>query len=1299
MPQSEPELRTSELWDAISNHEGSLTHRSSEIVAPVAMVLLLRLAEHALPLSPRWRDLRGKELTRFLTEAVASCVKADPGQVAHNRWVAFTVLGAFHLTKLSPKVVGKIVRWSLDFDLESNRGRQLARNALEALLDQASHTKTSSVLSASVPAPVAKLMVDLVKPRPGELVYDPCLGYGELLVAAAARLAQQAPPVASEGHAGLEQFIFAGVAEFPPVVIGLARIILAGVDNPGFESHSALREPSENAPPSGRFDCILCVPPAGRRGVTGPVINIETQTLQHVMASLRQGGRAVVALPESTLFRRGLERKVRQKLLSEYCVNGVVSLPEGAFQPFSGIKRSLLLFRREKPAKTVRFLRAEEWPPYQANSRFASERALEAARNIAETFRNSTSDGCAWETPVAKLAERGWELLAKRTGEEALRHSLSVLAETNKQFDVPPLGNVAEVLLGGSKWGGMATSHRDDPSVVAGIVRVADIGKRRMRNPSRFLTGTRAAGILSEHRLRAGDVLLSVSGTIGKIGIVSESSSIVGALAARGLAVIRPGPRMSPLFLRCLLASDTYQDWLHGHARGVSIQHLSVRTLRRLPVPVPELSLQERLVRQVITQDTDVLSRFRHVLGDGGWDLIDAWLHGPDARELRTFRNASDGLMLLERIAGSVCELRNQVANVGRNTAPNLTRWLSALAEPMRTLRGLNHVPPGPERVAILDGAQVRIGHILADLPESSLPNVDLARDVTRNISRLIRMERESILEHVELEPVVRPGSVAAGDEAEVQVSLENRSRLAVRNVSVSTLPDIGASRVPYLAGQKELSFPVRIPASAPLGNYRFQVRWRADRLDGQQVFGDAPLAVGVQVAREAAPAGDLGTSPYIVGSPIDREEMFFGRGDIINKIRRQLSTTQRANVILLEGNRRTGKTSILKRLQAPNCLPGWIVTNCSFQGGEGHASRAGLPTSEVFRLMARDLGWTASDAGVPAWFPGMDPPDSKKPFKLAFLGALSKAFSGPRPFEAFELYLRAVLEAASPRRVLLMLDEFDKLQEGIDNNITSPQVPENIRYLLHSYPNLSAVITGSRRLKRLREEYWSALFGFGHRVAVGEIRERDARLLVTRPVEGRLSYVPEATDRVVDLCARHPFLIQSLCNRIFDRAAESDRRTVTVGDADRAAMEMVRDNEHFRTLWDYAETERKRFILVLCQRLRKGPDPITLSLLETKLDEFGIIVPRDQRLGDDLDFLRELELLTLDGRTNESTYAIAVPLMAKWIRQSIDFEDQRQRAVQESEELDDGSGYGYGDGSGAGSGDGYGSSAGSETI
>ena len=84
--------------------------------------------------------------------------------------------------------------------------------------------------------------------------------------------------------------------------------------------------------------------------------------------------------------------------------------------------------------------------------------------------------------------------------------------------------------------------------------------------------------------------------------------------------------------------------------------------------------------------------------------------------------------------------------------------------------------------------------------------------------------------------------------------------------------------------------------------------------------------------ARPYDPA-TLGASPYIVGSPVDRQEMFFGRADVIERIQRQVGASTHANVILLEGNRRTGKTSILRQLGNPDALPGWITVDCSLQG------------------------------------------------------------------------------------------------------------------------------------------------------------------------------------------------------------------------------------------------------------------------------------------------------------------------------------------------------------------------------
>ena len=443
------------------------------------------------------------------------------------------------------------------------------------------------------------------------------------------------------------------------------------------------------------------------------------------------------------------------------------------------------------------------------------------------------------------------------------------------------------------------------------------------------------------------------------------------------------------------------------------------------------------------------------------------------------------------------------------------------------------------------------------------------------------------------------------------------------------------------------------IPAERVEGDEWDKVYWNPKTNESRDSLEESPTDNTHQ---------DLGTSPYIVGNPVDQdqERMFFGRATVMDRIKRQLGGSNHANVVLLEGNRRTGKTSILRQLGKKDALAGWIPVYCSLQDVDSVA------TKDVFRLLALRTGWTLADIGIETWVPDLPRPDAGKSFKLAFRAALSHAIDGGHPFEMLELYLSTVANLIKPKRLLLMLDEFDKLQEGIDEGITSPQVPENIRHLLQHLTGLGAIITGSRRLKRLREEYWSALFGLGYRIGVSALPRAEARRLVTEPVYGKLEYDPTASDHVVDLCACHPFLVQSLCSRVFDQAATGATRVITLDIVEQAAEEMVRDNEHFHTLWGYAGSERRRLILALCAAGTSGSYAVSLERLKAKLQENGASHFTDNDLIEDITELRELELLDYD-ESSGGTYRPSVPLMAMWIETNVDFEALRMRALREN--------------------------------
>jgi type I restriction enzyme M protein len=520
--------------------------------------------------------------------------------------------------------------------------------------------------------------------------------------------------------------------------------------------------------------------------------------------------------------------------------------------------------------------------------------------------------------------------------------------------------------------------------------------------------------------------------------------------------------------------------------------------------------------------------------------------------------------------------------------------------------------------------------------------------------------------------PRFDPVGLEAGTAGAITLTLRNEGEMPVRTVDAWASMSLEGKRIfegnaPYLDTGKEMAITATIHAPDQPGPLDFHLTYLCLRLDGAHDTGNSRVTLDVTPRRDQAPLADLGPSPYIVGSPVEQREMLYGREPILRNIRRQLATDHQANVVLLEGARRTGKTSILKRLLLDG-VPGWIPVEVNLQDAEGEQGRAGLTSKEIFRFFAHQLALALVKAGTPVWLPDAPPPGPGR-YELQLRRALNAYFADDHPFEAFEIYVKTVIEAVAPKRVLFMLDEFDKIQEGIDAQITSPQVPENIRHLLQTYSQVGGILSGSRRITRLRNEYWSALFGIGYAVRVGPLEVEAACDLVTGPAAGKLVYAPDARDRIVDLCACQPFLIQTMCNRIFEAADERGERTVTPEAVDRAARAMTGDYEHFETLWGYARTARRRLILALLCELTRSAQLRALDarVLEDELLRNGV-APPPEGIGEDMASLREMELCELETFNEYQRYRVAVPLLAEWVRRNKDFSDLVRRARAEQD-------------------------------
>lgn len=95
--------------------------------------------------------------------------------------------------------------------------------------------------------------------------------------------------------------------------------------------------------------------------------------------------------------------------------------------------------------------------------------------------------------------------------------------------------------------------------------------------------------------LKPGDLIMSCSGTMGKIAIVPES--IKKGIINQALLKLTPSKQISNDFLKLWMQSESFQDSLKAYAQGAAIQNVaSVAILKNIEIPLPSISEQKRIV-------------------------------------------------------------------------------------------------------------------------------------------------------------------------------------------------------------------------------------------------------------------------------------------------------------------------------------------------------------------------------------------------------------------------------------------------------------------------------------------------------------------------------------------------------------------------------------------------------------------------------------------------------------------------------------------------------------------------------
>ena len=358
--------------------------------------------------------------------------------------------------------------------------------------------------------------------------------------------------------------------------------------------------------------------------------------------------------------------------------------------------------------------------------------------------------------------------------------------------------------------------------------------------------------------------------------------------------------------------------------------------------------------------------------------------------------------------------------------------------------------------------------------------------------------------------------------------------------------------------------------------------------------------------------------NPYVAGNPVGDSPAFIGRVDVLREVVRVLRRPQ-DNAIVLYGQRRIGKTSILQHLEA------WLPREgpyhpVYFDLQDKAAWSLGRVLQDLARAIAHTLGQPDPDLGT----------DTETTFRWVWLPTI----------------LRGLPEESS---LVLLFDEFDMLADPKAEQAAAALFPY-LRSLLESDPQrLEFVFAVGRNMDDLANIALSLFKGTPARRVSLLNREDTVQLVRLSQENNTLTWSDAAVECAWQLTRGHPFLTQQLCSHVWEQAYDIESNeppVVTLAEVNAAVADALEASRNTMAwLWDGLPPAGRVVISALAEA---GPRSITQDELEQLLRESGVrVVIRELQNAPQL--LQDWDLI----EPSDGGYRFRVELLRCWIAEN----------------------------------------------
>ena len=485
------------------------------------------------------------------------------------------------------------------------------------------------------PRHIIDFIVDCVDPDLHDTVLDPACGTAGFLISAYKHVLEKykEDPLSPDQKQRLtENFVGYDIS---PDMVRLSRVnmYLHTFPNPTIYEYDTLTNEDRW---DDTFDVILANPPfMTPKGGIRPhkrfavrANRSEVLFVDYIAEHLNVGGRAGVIVPEGIIFQSSNAYKALRKMLVEAgYLYAVVSLPAGVFNPYSGVKTSILLMDKDLAQRvdSILFVKVEnDGYGLGAQRRPIEQNDLPEALNIIQAFqtdpeREPGNTQMALTVKKAKLGENGdFNLSGER---------YRIDTQISKKWPLMKLKEITKEIKSGFAFG---------KSVINGE-GVPHIRPMNINNNGQFVwEGTKYIPKnemlrKEEFKIRKGDILFNNTNSkelVGKTCFIRED--INGGFSNHITRIRVEDDICNPLFLSLVLHSYwNAQKFLDLCNKWVGQAGINTTSLSNIQIPLPPLEVQQELVdeiegyQRVIDGARQVVENYKPVINiDPDWPLV-----------------------------------------------------------------------------------------------------------------------------------------------------------------------------------------------------------------------------------------------------------------------------------------------------------------------------------------------------------------------------------------------------------------------------------------------------------------------------------------------------------------------------------------------------------------------------------------------------------------------------------------------------------------------------------------------------